>query len=728
MFSAQTVILVVSIYMALLFALALWVEHRTRHRSSSVMPGWVYALSMAVFFTSWTFYGSVGFAVHSGPLFLAIYVGALISVLFWPVTLRRMVAVKEAFRITSIADFISTRYRRSQKIAALVTVIALSGIAPYIALQLTAIVNSFSIITGELPQPGNWDFNGFLVTGIMLLFTIVFGIRHLDPTERHSGMIAVLVAECLVKLGAFLAVGIFITFGIHGGFSNLLLQLQERDITQLTQFGATPNSGMMWMTLIVLGFAAVQLLPRQFHVGVVESSDQRHVKTAVWLFPLYLILINIFVLPIAAAGLLLGLPAESADFFVLLVPQLLGQDLITLLAYIGGFSAATGMVIISTMTLSTMTSNHLILPICERVSLLEPLRGYLLQIRWVIAACILFSAYVLAMVLSNSYILVAMGLISFVAVLQFLPVVFGGMFWRHGNSLGALLGLLAGYLIWGWTLIIPSMIQEGWLPEAILHQGPLGIVWLKPQAFLGLEGLPPVVHSVIWSLSFNLLFYVLGSWFFSPSKEERTLSREFMAAMLSRGKPSGKARPTGLDAYVAFEPKFSEAQDLLTRYLGADKTDEALAKIADDLQVTNKSYITVIELMEFHRMLEQVLAGSIGAASAHAAMVERIQYSEREAADLKALYSHLVNELQGQLRQDAEPSQHSGYMFLDQMQSQIDELEHTISQQEKKIKGLEEKLDKRFKQMFRYRVEAQKARVETENLKRKLLEVSESDS
>ena len=725
MFAAHSVILIILLYVVLLFGLALLVERRTRYRSSRVMPSWVYALSLAVFFTSWTFYGSVGFAVNSGMLFLAIYIGALMSVIFWWVTLRRMVAVKEVFRITSIADFISTRYRRSQRIAALVTLLALSGIAPYISLQLTAVVSSFSIITGSHESEA-WDLTGLLVMVMMLVFTIIFGIRRLDPTERHSGMVAVLVAECLIKLITLLVVGFFIVRTVFGDIEGLLETLNHEEMRYLTEFSQPSHSGLMWTTLIVLGFAAVQYLPRQFHVSVVESSDQRHIKTAMWMFPLYLVLINLFVIPIAAAGLKLGLPLGSADYFVLKVPQALGHDMMSLVAFIGGFAAATGMIIISTMTLATMTSNHLVLPVCEKISYLQPLQGYLLQVRWVIAALILTSSYVLAMVLSNSYILAAMGLISFVAILQLAPPVLLGMFWRHGNSMGAMTGLFAGYMLWGWTLIIPSMIAEGWLPASIMTEGPFGVSWLRPEAFLGVDFLPPLVHSVFWSMLFNIAFYLLGSWFYHPQKHERSLTREFMAAMLSRGKIAGKARPTGLDAYIALEPKLVEANDLLIRYLGADKADEAILRITDDLQVSGKPYLTIIELMEFHRMLEHVLAGSIGSASAHAAIEERINYAEREEADLKALYSHIVNELQGQVRQEQAPDSNvGGYQFLDEMQTQIDDLEATISRQKKQIAELEARLEARYEEIFTHRMEAQKLRVENESLRRRLVDETE---
>ena len=731
MFSPLSIVLIVVLYMGLLFGLAQWVEKRAQARGTHKGSSWVYALSMAVFFTSWTFYGSIGFAVHSGMLFLAIYIGALISVIFWWSTLKRMVAVKEGFRITSIADFISTRYRRSQRIAALVTLIALSGIAPYIALQLTAVIKSYSLITGvsHTLSPG---FTGFLVTLMMIAFTIIFGIRRLDPTERHQGMVAVLVAECLVKLAAFLIVGLSVVYIGFGGFDHLVYLLDDMQVTQLTSFTANQHSGVLWLTLIVLGFAAIQLLPRQFHVAVVENSDQNHIKTAMWMFPLYLILINLFVIPIAAAGLIYELPLGSADYFMILVPQYLGQKGLTLLAFIGGFAAATGMIIVSTMTLSTMAANHLVLPFCERFSRLEPLRAFMLQIRWIMAALILLASYLLAMRLGDTYLLASMGLISFAAVLQFAPALLLGMFWRHGNSIGAMTGLLSGYLIWGYTLIIPAMIREGWLPGYLLEEGLLGFHWLRPEALFGLDYLPAITHSVIWSLLFNTLFYLLGSWFYHPQKAERSLTREFLSAMLSK-QMSAKARPTGLDAYIALESKMVEAHSLLARYLNHEKAETAIERITEDLQVHNKDYITIIELMEFHRMLEQVLAGSIGAASAHSAMEERISYTEREASDLKALYSHIVGELQGQIRvvtQNPDQDEHapSGYLLLDELQHQVDDLKNTIEKQQSALNKMEEKLEQQYQEIFDYRLEAQKLRHENEVLRQQLIKEDSGSS
>ena len=731
MFSPAIVVTAVVIYMLCLFAVAQIVEYRVAKTGRAIKSPWVFALSLAVYHTSWTFYGSVGFATTSGLLFMGIYAGALLGILFWWTTLRKMVAVKESFRITSIADFISTRYRRSQRIAGLVTVIALIGSVPYIALQLKAVVNSFNIITYDHDSP--WANSGLFVTLLMTAFTIVFGVKRLDPTERHQGMIGVLVVESFVKIIAFASVGLFVCYVMFDSWSDISNHIKLNGLDYLTSLNATPNSASMWLTMIVLSFSGILLLPRQFHVAVIENTDQKHIKTAMWLFPAYMILINLFVIPIAAAGLLLDLPPEKADFFVLLLPQLADNNTLTMLAFIGGFSAATGMIIITTMTLSTMVSNHLILPIIELAPKAQTLRSYLLQIRWLLVAAIIMGSYWFEREFSNSYILVAIGLLSFVAILQFAPAVFGGLFWSKANSAGAFSGLLAGFLMWCYTLGLPTFIKQGWLAPEILINGPWDIYWLRPEALLGLDSFTPVTHSVIWTLGVNIAVYVIGSLVYHPSKEERTLTTEFMAAMRPVNH-NRKARPAGLDAYIPLSIKLEEAQTLLTQYISANKAHEAVFNIADDLQVLNKGHITIIELMEFHRMLEHMLAGSIGAASAHSAIEQQIRYSDRESSELKALYSHIVTGLNNQTAMDKENKEDNesvlpnGFGMITDLQAQIDSLEATSTDQKRMLIELEAKLEARYEEIFKYRMEAQRSIKENEELRQQVSTLARKDS
>ncbi|MDI3324416.1 hypothetical protein QKW35_08515 [Pontibacterium granulatum] len=708
--------------MALLFALAQWVERRNQLTGKQISSPWVYALSIAVYHTSWTFYGSVGFAATSGLLFLGVYLGGFIAVMFWHITLRKMIQAKETYRITSIADFISTRYNRSQKIAALVTIIALLGIVPYISLQLKAVVASFNLITHDSTQMLDSGLSGFFVTLMMIAFTILFGVRRLDPTERHQGMIFALVAECIVKLVAFISVGLFVSFVMFDGFADINQRLAEAGLEHVTSLATNDNAWSMWVTLIVLSFFAVQLLPRQFHVAVVENTNQKHIRTSMWLFPLYMILINIFVVPIAAGGLLSGLDSNLADFYVLLLPKLAGNNILSLVAFIGGFSAATGMIIITTMTLATMASNHLVLPAIERTNACAFLRGYLLQVRWGLVTLILVGSYWFTLEFADSYILVSIGLMSFVAILQFGPATFGGLFWKKANSMGAFLGLFAGFLAWAYTLVLPTLAKNGWFAMSLLNQGPFGIEMLRPEALFGLEGLNPVTHAVLWSMLANVGTYVAFSLLYQPNKTERNFTAEFMCAMLPRA--SGhKARPTGLEAYIALPPKLEEAHTLLSNYLPADKAREQVNTIADDLQVLEKTHITIIELVEFHRMLEHVLAGSIGSAGAHGAIENRIRYSDKEAADLQAVFSHIVNELQGPgVTSDLGKSdtQDTGMGLLEDLQAQIDKLQLSIQQKDNEITTLERKLDDRYEEIFKYRLEVQKTHQENEALRREL--------
>lgn len=726
MFSPLSVILVIVAYIGILFGLAQWGEHRTRN-GRPINSATIYALSLCVYFTSWTFYGSVGFATQSGLLYMGVYVGSLLSLFFWKLTLRRMIAVKETFRITSVADFISTRYRRSQRIAALVTIIVLLGLLPYISLQLEAVVDSFRIITHEGSDDIHWGSSALLITFLMTVFTIIFGVRRLDPTERHQGMILALVAHSVVKLAAFMAIGLYVTYQFFDGPADVLFSIREHQIDHLIGSGGE-GSGIHWLTLIVLSFVGVQLLPRQFHVAVVENVSPRHLSRSFWSFPLYTLLMTIFVIPVAAAGLILGLPEPYADYFMLLVPQTLNQPLITLLTFLGGFAAASGMVIITTMTLSTMVSNHLLLPFCEHFSSLAWMRTWLLQVRWLLVAIILFGSLYLARLLSDTNLLVTVGMLSFVATAQLAPAAFIGLFWNRGNSMGAMLGLGAGFAIWGWTLIIPAWVEQGWLPMHLLTEGPLGIAWLRPEALFGSE-LPSIPHATLWSLSLNTLFYLVGSWFYKPQKHERTLTTEFLYTTRAL-RTQEKARPTGLNAYIELAPKLVEAEQLLKRYLGEDKAQHNVNRIAEDLQVYDKSHISVVELMEFHRMLEQVLAGSIGAASAHTAIEENIRYTDRERSDLTALYSHIVNELQGSYRfhpDKANEPQSRGFEMLDDLQNQLEHMQLKIDQQQGEIEQLEAKLESQYQQVFDHRIEAQKLRQENEGLRQQILTEGSGD-
>ena len=507
-------------YLGLLFAIAYYGDRRADRRRSIISNGYIYALSLCVYATSWTYYGSVGRAATTGVGFLPIYLGPTIMAVVWWLVLRKIIRICKRYRITSLADFVSSRYGKSRALGELVTVIAVVGIVPYIALQLKAISNTFTILrgqpdlaTGVATNPPVLADTALYVALLLAAFTIVFGTRHLDATERHEGMVAAIAFESLVKLVAFLAVGAYVTFGLFGGFGDLFGRAQDSpELARLLTFGET-QSYASWLWLIVLSMFAILLLPRQWQVAVVENVDERHIKTASWLFPLYLLLINIFVMPIAIAGLLtFGDGGAGGDAYVLALPMADQQAALALLVFIGGLSAATGMVIVETIALSTMVSNSLVLPTLLRYGggLVErrDLGRLILGIRRATIVVVLLLGFAYFRLAGESLALASIGLISFAAVAQFAPAIFGGLYWRGATGVGAIWGLAAGFAVWAYTLPLPSLVGTGFVPASFVEEGPFGFGALAPHALFGLDGLDPVSHSMLWSMLVNVGLFV----------------------------------------------------------------------------------------------------------------------------------------------------------------------------------------------------------------------------
>ncbi len=645
MFSPLTIIAIVLSYMGLLFAIALWVERKSHAGINLANNPLVYALAMTIYCTSWTFYGSVGNAANSGMLYTALYLGPTITIPLWWVLLRKMVRIKNNHRITSIADFISARYGKSQRVAVLVTVIAVLGIVPYIALQLKAVTTTFNILTHTSTDtiPYNIDVS-LIIAILMMVFTIVFGVRRLDPTERHQGIVIVLAIESLMKLGAFLAAGIFVTYGLYNGLGDIFNGLTER-LAQIQPdkdlpYVPTPR----WFTYLLLSMSAFLFLPRQFHVAVVENFDEKHIRSAMWLVPLYMFLITFFVLPIAMGGLLMGYPPEKADTFVLQIPLDAGQIPLSVFAFIGGFSASTSMIIVSTMTLSTMVTNHLLIPMISMVKRLQFLRRYLLQCRWIVVVVVLLMGYWFKEHVGGSYMLMNMGLIAFAAIFQLVPALLGGLFWKRGNKTGALLGLSAGFIVWFYTLLLPSFVKSGWLPTSLLEQGPAGIAFLRPECLFGLTGFDNLTHAVIWSTLVNVSLYVIGSLFFEQTEDEQKLADEFVDALQSSDTDLTNA-DSG-EAFIEVAPKQTEIEHLLNYYFTPSKatniTEHCLRSSGIE---TSQDHISIVTLMRLHSEVEKFLAGSIGNAAAHNAVRDSLTLTTRESEELSHVYRAILSEL-----------------------------------------------------------------------------------
>jgi len=617
MLSAPLVVGASFAYLLLLFAVASLGDRRAAQGRSLIDNAWVYALSMAVYCTAWTYFGSVGRAATSGIWFLPIYLGpTLAMVLAWMVV-RKMLRIAKSYRITSIADFIGSRYGKSPTLASLVTLITVVGIVPYIALQLKAVSVGYAVMTGPAGQPlaqqGHWWNDSTLYFAVALAaFTVVFGTRRLDASERHEGMVAAIAFESVVKLLAFLAVGLFVTYGLFDGLTDIYTRVQA--VPELAQlFGnQAPFAYGQWFSLTLLAMLSVILLPRQFQIMVVENVNENHLRRAAWVFPAYLLLINLFVLPVALGGLLLfGSGTMDPEAFVLSLPLAHGQPALALLAFLGGLSAATGMVIVETIAVSSMVCNDLVMPLLLRsrrfgLQARGDLTRVLLVIRRTAIFLVMLLGYLYFHLAGEAYALVSIGLISFAAVAQFAPALFGGMYWRGGTRDGAMAGLLLGFGLWIYTLMLPSIAKSGWLSTDFLLAGPWGIGWLKPEQLLGLSGMDNLTHSLFWSLSANLAAYVAVSLWRGPTTAETSQALLFVE-VFRRSK--------------TVEPVFwrgrTRVQDLValtTRFMGAQRAQRLFLDYAQRTGVQRIDQIKPDPQLVRH--IEVQLAGAIGSASA----------------------------------------------------------------------------------------------------------------
>ncbi len=609
MISADLVLAVSLAYVALLFGVAFLGDRRAgRGRSGWLKSPLIYTLSISVYCTSWTFYGAVGSAARNGLEFITIYLGPTLVFVGWWWLLRKLVRIGRSQRTTSIADLLSSRYGKSATLAVLVTVIAVIGTTPYIALQLKAVTTSFEIISGEVASTGVGT--AFWVAAGMAVFTILFGTRNVDANERHHGVVAAIALEALVKLFALIAVGVYVTWGIGGGPERIFANVPDDFLKTEEVFGPR------WVTITFLSAAAIVCLPRQFQVTVVENTDESHLRTASWLFPLYLFLICLFILPIAAAGLVM-LPAGSdPDMFVLTLPLAHQQEGLATLAFLGGFSSATSMVIVACIALSTMMSNHIVMPIALQVSRSRAhssgdVRRLLLNSRRVSIVVILLLGFLYYRVTAGSDALAAIGLIAFVGVAQFVPSLIGGLYWRQATRVGALSGLGAGALLWIYTLMLPSFGGSTLMPLSVIENGPWGVEWLRPQAFLGLEGMDPLVHALFWSLSANTLLMIFASLAREPKPLEWLQSALFVDVF--RTSPGVTHRVVQRSA--ASEDLFILAQRILGEGPARRLFNEAAREqgISSGLPDATDAFIA---------RLERELSGSVGAASAHAMVTQ----------------------------------------------------------------------------------------------------------
>ncbi|WP_079437461.1 sensor histidine kinase [Zoogloea sp. LCSB751] len=628
--TGTTIVVVSFLYLLLLFAVAYVGDKRADAGRSIIAKPSIYALSLAVYCTTWTYYGSVGRAASSGLGFVPIFLGPTLVVGLWWFAMLKMVRIGKTLRITSIADFIASRYGKSHLLGGLVTIIAVLGVIPYIALQLKAVSTSFAILIQypAIVMPAKAATQSWLtdttlyIALIMAAFTILFGTRHLDATERHEGMVAAVAFESLVKLLIFLAVGAYVTFGVFDGFGDLFSRAAERpELQRLMTMGAGGNSYGSWFAMTLLSMLALMFLPRQFQVGVVENVNENHLRRAIWQFPLYLLLINLFVLPIALGGLMHFAGQDvDADTFVLTLPMAFGHGWLALLVFIGGLSAATGMVIVETIALSTMVCNDLVMPFLLRYRWLPmqgdaDLSGVLLGIRRWAIVLILLLGYLYFRFAGEAHALVSIGLISFAAVAQFAPAMLGGMYWRGATGGGALAGLFGGFAVWLYTLLLPSFAKSGWLPADFLRGGLFGLEALRPQELFGLQGIDPIAHSLFWSLFVNMGAYVGVSLLRRPNAVEAGQAMLFVDIFK-------QSRPDG-DAFWRGSARVGDLLPLIGRFIGRERAYKVFADYAESRGVAGVDALPAdAGLVHF---AETTLAGAIGSASARVMVASVVQ-------------------------------------------------------------------------------------------------------
>ena len=614
------------LYTALIFLIAWYAHHRKETGRSIISNPVIYALSMGVYCTSWTFFGSIGKAATTGIDFLLIYLGPSLTAFSWLFLLRRIVKISKEHNITSIADFLSQRYGKSPWLGALVTLIAFLGIMPYIALQLKAVTTGFFLLSGAQTDSIPLIKFGYgtnipialILALILSLFSIVFGARRLVSSERHEGLIAAIAFESLVKLLALLIVGLFVTYGLFDGFIDIFERFKDTDpekFAKLFTFNMSKNDPgyISTFTLLFLSMGAIMLLPRQFHVMVIENSDERHIAAAMWLFPAYLFLINLFVMPIAIGGILCTGSSSGADYFVLSLPRLAGHHGIALFAFLGGLSAAAGMVMVESIAISTMLLNHIFMPVILRCTPRTWFPVLLINLKRFGIVLVVLLGFFYYEIIGDSYTLVNMGLISFSAAAQFMPAMLGGLYWKRGNKAGAISGTLLGFLIWLYTLLLPSFSKSGWIPETLLSNGPFGIALLKPTELFGLTGMDLWSHSLFWSMLFNVGAYIVCSIILDQNELERDQVHKFIG-IFSQEEENRRSERKRLSKPVTTDQFFT----LMSKFIGEVEAMQAFELYSSNRDITENGAISEFELPELKRFTEKTLAGSVGGAAAKA--------------------------------------------------------------------------------------------------------------
>lgn len=607
--SSAALLVILSLYLALLFLVAHWAEKKGSSRWTN--NPYVYSLSLAVYCSAWTYYGSIGLAATSGLTYLTVYLGPVIIVPAWIIILRKIIRISRVNKISSIADFISLRYGNSRFLGALVTLICLFGILPYIALQLKAIAETFHLVTGTTSSSAFFADTTTYVAIALALFASYYGTRYVDASEKRKGIVTAVAMESVLKLFFFVLLGLYVTFFVFDGFGDIYEKAKVLEgFRERNSIGGLPQA-INWFFLCILSMFSIFLLPRQFQMGVIENNRENHIKTAVWLFPLYLLIFNLFVYPIAWGGnILFEGTSINPDTYSLLIPKMFGNRAITVMVFLGGFSAAISMIVVSSIGLSTMLSNNILIPYGFLGTLgsgtQQENEFKIVNIRKIGIFSLIIVAYLIYRAIVLDYNLVSIGLLAFVIIAQLAPAFFGAVFWRRGSRAGAIAGMLGGFLICSYTLLLPYATGVANLGSGLITHGPFGIGLLKPFALFGLDYLTPVPHALFWSLFINLVIYMAVSVSFKGNYRERNYAEMFV----------------DIDKYITMhENAFiwkgtaytSDIMRILKRFLGEDRTRRAMNIFNTKYNVDKGQEMADARLIKF---AENLLTGHIGTASA----------------------------------------------------------------------------------------------------------------
>lgn len=612
------VLLITTAYLMLLFLVAYFAEKRESIGRSLVNNPYVYALSMAVYCTSWTFYGSVGKAATSGLSFLTIYIGPTLMCVLFLVVMDKIIKIAKENRLTTISDFIGSRYGNSIALSAIVTIVASIGIAPYLGLQIKAIISTIGIISGETKGSAA---AGWMITAIIGLFAVIFGVRRAEISEKHEGLVFAIAFESIIKLMAFLAVGYYVTFVLYNGHTEIFDSIKASEFSGLMSLGGGAGVGgyAEWAALTVLSMMAIMFLPRQFHMTVVENHDTAHLRKAMWLFPLYLLLINIFVFPVALGGLLLKGSAQGADSFVLTIPIDQGESMLALFVFIGGFSAASGMIIVESLAISNMIMNSIVNPAIYRFSNVRAFPFIVSTIKRAIIFGAVFMGYFFAVSMGEFYSLVDMGLKSFEAVTIFAPSILIGLYWKRGNAKGAMCGILAGFAVWSYTLFIPALVESGIITPPAWLSSLISSDMLNPRALFGLKGLDKWSHSLFWGLALNIGAYAFVSFLTQQSDGEEKQALLFVESYSPR-LPSEKS-------------SIGQIEEVLAEFIGRREARSVIDEFIIRQGVSRES-MPQKELILLKEEAQRILSGALGSSIASLVLENRLMRTEQERSEL----------------------------------------------------------------------------------------------